>query len=380
MNTPIISIIIPNWNGKRFLKGCLDSLKCQTFKDFEVIIVDNNSDDDSVSFVKENYPDVRIIELASNRGFAGGVNEGIKAAKGSLIFLLNNDTVIGEYCLQALYNAAGENPDTGFFATKMIFYGTNPSVINAAGDALGIDGAARNIGYKEVDTGQYDVEREVFGACAGAALYRRKIFDEVGLFDEDFYIVLEDVDLDFRAQLAGYRCLYVPKAVVYHIHAGSMGKASNFTFYWITRNDLNVLIKNMPLFLLFKHFHRIFFRQIIYTYARLLGNKIRPLISGELSSFLLLPVMLSKRYQILKGRKVSVSYIDKILFKDEAVSVDKLKRFTKEQEKASALNYLYSIALFIFTELINLPIFILSIMGCALIDTAHFFRRRIFHR
>lgn len=380
MNTPIISIIIPNWNGKRFLKGCLDSLKCQTFKDFEVIIVDNNSHDDSVSFVKENYPDVGIIELASNRGFAGGVNEGIKAAKEDLIFLLNNDTVVDEYCLQALYNAARENPDTGFFATKMIFYNTNPPVINAAGDAFGIDGAARNIGYKEIDGGQYDKEREVFGACAGAALYRRKMFDEIGLFDEDFYIILEDVDLDFRAQLAGYRCLYVPKAVVYHIHAGSMGKTSNFTFYWITRNDLNVLIKNMPLFLLFKYFHRIFFRQIIYTYARILGNKIRPLISGEFSAFLLLPVMLSKRYQILKGRKVSVSYIDKILFKDEAVSADKLKRFTKEQEKASALNYLSSIVLFIFTELINLPIFILSIMGCALIDTAHFFRRRIFHR
>ena len=88
--------------------------------------------------------------------------------------------------------------DTGFFAAKMIFYGSNPPVINAAGDALGIDGAARNIGYKEVDTGQYDAEREVFGACAGAALYRREIFDEIGLFDEDFYIILEDVDLDFR--------------------------------------------------------------------------------------------------------------------------------------------------------------------------------------
>jgi hypothetical protein len=375
MNTPLISIIIPNWNGKRFLKGCLDSLKSQTFKDFEVIIVDNNSHDDSVSFVKENYPDVKIIELSSNRGFAGGVNEGIKASKGDLMFLLNNDTVVDK----DLYNAVIKNPQIGFFATKMIFYCTNPPVINAAGDALGIDGAARNIGYNEVDTGQYDVEREVFGACAGAALYRRRIFDEIGLFDEDFYIILEDVDLDFRAQLAGYRCLYLPNAVVYHIHAGSMGKTSDFTFYWITRNDLNVLIKNMPLFLLFKYFHRIFFRQIIYTYARLLGNKIRPLISGEFSSFLLLPVMLSKRYQILKGKKVSVLYIDKILFKDEALSINKLKRFTKEQGKVSLLNYFSSTVLFIFTELMNLPIFIFSIMGCALIDTAHFFRRRIFH-
>lgn len=377
---PTISIIIPNWNGKQFLKGCLDSLRGQTFKDFEIIVVDNNSDDDSVSFVKENYPEVRIIELDTNKGFAGGVNEGIKASKGDLIFLLNNDTVVDLNCLQVLHEAAVKNPNVGFFATKMIFHGINPPVINAAGDAFGIDGAARNIGYKEIDVRQYDKEREVFGACAGAALYKRKMFDEIGLFDEDFYIILEDVDLDFRAQLAGYRCLYVPSAVVYHIHAGSMGKTSDFTFYWITRNDFNVLIKNMPLFLLFKHFHRIFFRQIIYTYARLLGNKIRPLISGEFSAFLLLPVMLSKRYQILKGRKVSVSYIDKILFKDEAVSVDKLKRFTKEQEKASALNYLLSIGLFIFTELVNLPIFILSIMGCALIDAAYFFRRRIFHR
>lgn len=376
----MISIIIPNWNGKGFLKDCLDSLRRQSFKDFEIIIVDNNSSDDSVLFLKDNYSEARIIALDTNKGFAGGVNEGIKASKRDLIFLLNNDTVVDKDCLLTLYNAAIKNPQIGFFATKMIFYNTNPPVINAAGDAFGIDGAARNIGYKEIDGGQYDKEREVFGACAGAALYRRKMFDEIGLFDEDFYIILEDVDLDFRAQLAGYRCLYVPNAVVYHIHAGSMGKTSDFTFYWLTRNDLNVLIKNMPLFLLFKYFHRIFFRQIIYTYARLLGNKIRPLISGELSSFLLLPVMLSKRHQILKGRKVSISYIDKILFKDEAVSVDKLKRFTKEQEKVSALNYLFSIALFIFTELINLPIFILSIMGCALIDTAHFFRRRIFHR
>lgn len=380
MSQPLISIIIPNWNGKRFLKGCLDSLKSQTFKDFKVIIVDNNSHDDSASFVKENYPDVKIIELASNRGFAGGVNEGIKAAKGSLIFLLNNDTVVDEYCLQALYSAARENPDTGFFATKMIFYGSNPPVINAAGDALGIDGAARNIGYKEVDTGQYDVEREVFGACAGAALYRREIFDEIGLFDEDFYIILEDVDLDFRAQLAGYRCLYVPKAVVYHIHAGSMGKTSDFTFYWITRNDLNVLIKNMPILLLLKYIHRIFLRQMIYTYTCLLRNKIWPLLSGEVRGFLLLPYMLAKRYQIENKKTAFTEYIDKILYRDELLSANKLKRFKKEQAKVSILNYFFSIPLFIFTELINLPIFIFSITGCAIIDTVHFFRRRIFHR
>lgn len=378
MDHPLISIIIPNWNGEQFLKGCLDSLRNQTFKDFEIIMVDNNSSDNSIKFARENYTEVNIIRLPANRGFAGGVNEGIKVARGELIFLLNNDTIIDPDCLEVLYNAAEENPNIGFFATKMIAYGTNPPVMNASGDALGIDGTARKIGYMEVDEGQHDNEKEVFGACAGAALYRRELFDQIGLFDEDFYIILEDVDLDFRAQLRGYRCLYVPKAIVYHIHAGSMGKTSDFTFYWISRNDLNVLIKNMPLLLLLKYLHRIFLRQIIYTYTCLLRNKMKSLLSGELSSLLLLPVMLTKRYQIQGAKKISMTYIDKILFHDKAVSINKLNRFKREQAEISILNYLFSFPLFILTSLITIPIFILSIIGCIMVDILYLFKERLF--
>ncbi|MBI5181893.1 MAG: glycosyltransferase [Nitrospirae bacterium] len=379
MNTHLISIVIPNWNGRRFLKGCLDSLKDQTFKNFEIIMVDNNSGDGSVYFVKENYPDVRTIDLSSNRGFAGGVNEGIRAAKGGLIFLLNNDTIVDTNCLQVLHKSAMENTSIGFFATKMLFYNTVPPVINAAGDAVGIDGSAKNIGYKDVDNGQYDAEREVFGACAGAALYRRGLFDKIGLFDEDFYLILEDVDIDFRAQLAGYRCLYVPGAVVYHIHAGSIGKMSNSAFYWTTRNDLNVLIKNMPLSLLLKYLHRILLRQTRYTYSCLLHNKIRPLITGELNALLLLPTMLAKRHQILNNKKVSARYIDKVLFHDSgAISLNEIKRLKNKRPDVPVLNYFLSFPLFLITEFVFIPFFFISISGCAVVDIFYFVKNLFF--
>ena len=284
----------------------------QTFKDFETIVVDNGSTDGSVKFVQESYPEARVVSLPENKGFAGGVNEGIRRAKGEFIFLLNNDTVVDPNCLRELHTAMVKNQEAAILATKMLFYGED-KVINAAGDCFYKDGYAGNIGFKESDIGQYQQSRMVFGACAGAALYRAEMLREIGCFDADFFLFYEDVDVDFRAQLMGYKCLYVPTAIVYHIHSGTAGRWSPVTTYFTAKNDMNVLVKNMPFWLFLKNVLKIFIKQQQYAFISISLGQLMPFLRGEIRAFVELPVMLVKRYRILQKRRVSVGYIDSIL-------------------------------------------------------------------
>lgn len=315
----MIDVIIPNWNGKRHLQDCLDSLRRQTFRSFTVIIVDNGSADDSVDFIRSRYPEVSLIALAENRGFAGGVNEGIRRSDAEFIFLLNNDTVVDANCLGELYAAAGQYPDVSYFATKMLFR-NSPGVINAAGDSLGIDGQGRNIGIREFDDGRYDRVAEVFGACAGAAFYRKAFFEDVGLFDENFFLIMEDVDLDFRGQLKGHRCFYIPTAVVHHVHSASIVKNSSLQIYHGTRNALFVLAKDMPSVLLVKYVLPILRQRCRILMDSVFQGQTGPWIRAELDFLLSLFSTLCKRMKIQGGKRIGATSIETLLVHPEAGS------------------------------------------------------------
>jgi len=311
-----ISVIIPNYNGIKYLDECFCSLRGQSFKDFEVILVDDGSTDDSVEFVQKNYPWIRVVTHAVNRGFSASVNDGIKAARGKFITLLNNDTVVDKKWLTNLYNAARRSPEAGFFASKMYFYGED-KLINAAGDAMGVNGQGWNIGYNERDNEKYFFPKKVFGACAGAAMYRREMLDEIGLFDEDFTIIYEDADLSFRAQLMGFECVFVPDAVVYHLQFGTLGSLSKIKTFYSSTNSLNLIIKNMPLKLFIEYFYEIYKRQILQI-EELSSSKelLKIAIKGKLKSLKLLPKMLKKRVKIQRDKKISNEYLEKLLLSE----------------------------------------------------------------
>lgn len=240
---PKVSVIIVNYNGEQFLKDCLDSLHAQTSSDFEIIVVDNNSSDRSIGIVTDRYPDVILIRNEANRGFAVGTNQGIMMAKGEYILTLNNDTRVETSFLEEIVRPIEDDPHVGICASKMLL---PDGRINSTGLCISRSGAAWNRGMFEEDTGQYEHQEEVFGASAGAALYRRSMLDEIGLFDEDFFMYMEDVDLSFRARLAGWKCMYIPTAIVWHHHGGTAEFGSDMAVYFGNRNIIWMVMKNYP--------------------------------------------------------------------------------------------------------------------------------------
>jgi hypothetical protein len=241
---PLVSIIIVNFNGLRYLDPCISALMTQSYEPYEIIIVDNGSSDGSAGYVSSHFPDAILVETGSNCGFAGGANTGIRKARGEFILTLNNDTIADTKFLENLIKPMIADSRVGMCASKMIF---PDGRINSTGICISRSGAAWDRGIFEGDTGQYEDETEVFGPCGGAALYRRTMLDEIGLFDEDFFIYVEDIDLAFRARLAGWLCRYVPTARVIHLHRGTAGTNSDISIYYLNRNQPWCIIKNFPL-------------------------------------------------------------------------------------------------------------------------------------
>jgi O-antigen biosynthesis protein len=238
------SIIIVNYNGRHFLHECLSSVTAQTYKDIEVILVDNASTDESAEYVHRMFPPVKVIENKENRGFAGGINDGIRIAKGDYIVTLNNDTIVDPKFAEHLLKAMDADDTLGMCAPKILFPNGR---IDSTGICISRSGAAWDRGMFEQDAGRFDIPEEVFGPCAGAALYRKKMLDEIGLFDEDFFLFMEDVDLAFRARLAGWKCMFVPSARITHIHGGTAGYKSPVSVYYGNRNIIWYTVKNFPL-------------------------------------------------------------------------------------------------------------------------------------
>jgi GT2 family glycosyltransferase len=240
---PLVSVVIVNFNGKRFLGPCLSALATQSYKPCEIILVDNGSSDDSAGYVRSYFPGVILVETGTNCGFAGGTNAGIKRARGEFILTLNNDTVADTNLMENLVKPMMADSRIGMCASKMLF---SDGRLNSTGICISRSGAAWDRGIFEADTGQYDEETEVFGPCAGAALYRRTMLGEIGLFDEDFFLYMEDVDLAFRARLAGWECRYIPSARVTHYWGGTTGINSDLSVFYGNRNLVWNIIKNFP--------------------------------------------------------------------------------------------------------------------------------------
>lgn len=241
----MVSVIIPNYNGERFLKECLDALKRQTYDDMEVILVDNASTDDSIKLAKELYREIRVIELHDNTGFAYAVNRGIEAAKGEYVLLLNNDTIVFPNFVKNQYKMIKGKPDV-FSCSALMIQNQNHELVDDAGDELAVLGWGFAPDRDKPVSG-CGVPHEVFSSCAGAAIYRKAVFDEIGLFDESFFAYLEDMDVGYRARLAGYRNLYNPYAKVYHLGSASSGSRHNaFKVELSARNSMYMMKKNMP--------------------------------------------------------------------------------------------------------------------------------------
>jgi len=240
---PFVTVIIPNWNGAKFLPTCIQSLNNQSYSNFEIIVVDNASSDNSQSLIENSFPKVKLVKLLENRGFTGACNAGIQIAKGEYIALLNNDTEVDRDWLKAVVDAFKHHPEIGIVASKMLLFDKRDH-IHTAGDYFTIDGRAGNRGVWQQDKGQFDKEEYVFSACGGSSVYRKAMFDQIGILDDDFFFSLEDMDLAWRAQLTGWRCLYTPKAIVYH-HLSATGGGVTASYY-DGRNLIFVLVKNYP--------------------------------------------------------------------------------------------------------------------------------------
>lgn len=242
----LVSIIVVNWNGERYVKECLSSVMKQTYPNIETIVVDNGSHDKSVATIKKHFPEVRLITLPRNYGFAKANAIGLRKVQGEFICLLNIDAVAHVDWVGELVQAMKQNPEVAACTSKMLNYRYR-KIIDSAGDGYTRMGFPDKIGAGLPQNVNYDHVREVISACAGAALYKRSVLEVVGFFDEDFFSYMEDVDLSLRINRAGYTCVYVPTAVVYHHGSASTGSKINpFTIYWSTRNYLPVIIKNMP--------------------------------------------------------------------------------------------------------------------------------------
>jgi GT2 family glycosyltransferase len=298
---PLCSVILVNWNGRAHLPACLAALARQSFRNFEVVLVDNGSTDGSIEYLRERHPEVLLVCLGRNTGFAAGCNAGISKARGEYLIFLNNDTEAETTWLEELVSAARDHPAAGFFASKILFFDDH-SRIDSAGDELGTNGVAQKRGHRRADAG-FEKSEPVFGACAAAALYRRNVLAEIGGFDEDFFLIFEDADLSFRAQLAGYSCVFVPSARVYHKSNASIGTLSETYVYYGHRNLEFVFFQNMPASLLLRFLPT----HLLYDALALLHFAARgragAFLRAKASAFREIPAILRKRRRVQRSRR-----------------------------------------------------------------------------
>jgi len=293
-----ISIIIPNYNGEKYLKKCIDSVYKSDIDCFELIVVDNGSSDKSLELIRKNYPHIKLIKFDKNTGFAVACNEGIKQSQGEFIFLLNNDVELKRNCISSLYNYLIKNEGIHSASPKMLM-ADKQSFIDAAGDGLTVGGAAYNRGHNVEDKGQFNKEEIIFGVCAGAAMYRKDLFDKIGLFDKDYFAYMEDVDFNLRANLCGYKAVYVPQAVCYHKGNATFGYYSSKHVFYTNRNNVFFILKYYSFNWIVKHFSEIINHQI--KMARLFSGTGRgwAFFKSRISAIIKLPKMIVKRHLFL---------------------------------------------------------------------------------
>jgi GT2 family glycosyltransferase len=306
-----ISIIVVNWNGERFLKKCLGALSAQSYGNREIILVDNGSSDNSVCFTREKFPEVKIVALGENRGFTGGNAAGLEIAQGAYIALVNNDARVERAWLENLIQPMLTDRSVGICASKLIFEESH--TVNSAGDGLTTAGVGfnRGLGGNALD---FNLPEVVFSACGAAVLYRRRMLDEIGFLDDDFFLYDEDTDLSFRAQLSGWKCIYVPTAVAYHAANATSRRLSDLHVYYHTRNLEFVWIKNMPAGLMIRFAHHKVIQELgSFCYLCLRHGKWVPFFQAKRDALRMLSGMLKKRLAIQTRKRVPNCYVRSVL-------------------------------------------------------------------
>jgi hypothetical protein len=302
-----VAVVIPNWNGAHLMRGCLDALRRQSFRDFVVYVVDNGSHDDSRALMAREYPEVVVVALPVNVGFASGVNAGIRASREPYVVLLNNDTEAAPDWLAELVSYMDAHPEYAYAASKLLDF-RQRDVIDCVADGFSLTGIPFKIGAHERDAGQYDQPFELFSACAAASLYRRTLLDDIGLFDDDYFAYIEDVEISLRAQLAGHRGVAVTSARVFHMgSASSGGEPSAFTIRLTARNVWWTIVKCMPAGLLWRVVPLTLAAQVAVVLVTLLGGRF-PWLRRNLGAFFVglgqalrgLPGALRKRRSVVR--------------------------------------------------------------------------------
>jgi GT2 family glycosyltransferase len=323
---PLLSLIIVCWNSGKYLPHCLESLSHQTFRDFETIIVDNGSIDNSIPGLEGRYPDIQlhVERLTRNIGFAAANNLGAEMAQGKWLVLLNADAFPEPGWLAELLKASEKNPAFTSFSSRQLQAG-HPEILDGAGDAYHVSGMAWRIGLG-YPTDQYGMEEtEIFSPCAAAAMYLREAFLEVGGFDADFFSYFEDVDLGFRLQLRGYRCLYLPHAVVHHVGSSTFGQRSDFAFYHSHRNMVWTYVKNMPSGLFWLYLLEHLIANLIYVLFYTMRGR------GK--------VLIRAKYDALRGLSAAIKKRDTIQERNKVASSDLVKRMQRGWLQPYLLGY-----------------------------------------
>ena len=285
-----VAVVIPNYQGERWLPGILESVAAQTLAPAEVVVVDDGSTDGSLALLAEHHPSVRVLALGANGGFARTANAGIAAVGADAVALVNTDVVLAPDWLERATAALAAAPQAVAVATKMVDL-EDPTLLDDAGDVLRRDGACEQRGRFERDAGRYDAPGEVFAACAGAALYRRAAVLAVGGFDERFGTYLEDVDLGLRLRLAGGRCRWEPRAVARHAGGGSSGALRHGPGAWVERNTLLLVARAFPA----RWLPFVAYRQLGWAWHAARGGELREHLAGVRMALPLLPAFLRER-------------------------------------------------------------------------------------
>jgi GT2 family glycosyltransferase len=317
--SPRVTVVIPTYNGLHYLIPCLASLRQQTYCDFCVLVVDDGSTDETVPVVQRDFPDVSVFALGANGGLARAQNAGIAASRGEYVVVLNNDTEAEPDWLERLVAAADAHPEAWAVAGKLRLWDRR-TVLHAAGDGFGVDGVPVNLGVWEEDRGQWDEGHWLWGPQGGAALFRRSALDALSAdgigtpYDESFFMYCEDVDLNWRARLAGYETAFVPDAVVYH-HLSATG-GGTLASYYVGRNTPAVLVKDVPGGILRRHG-----REILMAQLRIAADSVRHIreaaararLRGQLAVMPMLPRLLRARRRVLAARRVSDVWLERRL-------------------------------------------------------------------
>ena len=313
MTAPRVAVIIPNWNGAHLLRPCLTSLLAQTYDDLEIIVVDNASHDDSLQMIATEFPSVRTVALSANGGYAGGCNAGIEQCEAEIVVMLNNDTEAEPDWLANLVAGLDRHPEAGMATSRIMLYDQR-NILNAAGDIYRSDGTPDSRGVWQPYGPPFNREAMVFGGSGGALALRRTMLDEIGLFEAAFFMYCEDVDLSWRAQLAGYRCVYVPDAVIYH-HLSATGGGA-LSSYYVGRNTLWTLARNYPPPLLQRNWPSIVSAQLRIAWQALRsfrGAASRARLRGMLAGLITMHRWRSERRARWRRARVTADYVKAIM-------------------------------------------------------------------